>query len=134
MLGEHCSPCDSVNRTLVKVWKVFSPQNLVETWKLIDYLNAMSQSVEKRLECLEREFSELRARALNFRQGKKDWRSTFGTLEDDEMTREAERLGREYREQQSAKSGVGRIHGRSHFSDTFQIPGPAVKSQRQRKT
>jgi hypothetical protein len=66
----------------------------------------MSQTLDKRVENLEKEFSELRARVLSMRRPRKDWRSTFGTLEDDEMTREAERLGREYREQQTYQKEI----------------------------
>jgi hypothetical protein len=93
---------DRGNRTLVKglcCANDFLPEIVVEAWPSIAYINAMPQTVEERLECLEKEFSELRAQILNLRHRKKDWRSTFGTLEDDEITREAERLGREYREQ-----------------------------------
>jgi prefoldin subunit 5 len=72
----------------------------------IKYGKSMLQTLEKRVECLEKEFSELRAQMLNLRQRKKDWRSTFGTLEDDEITREAEKLGREYREQQTYQNEI----------------------------
>jgi hypothetical protein len=61
----------------------------------------MPQTLEKRIESLERDFSDLRAQVLGLSQRKKDWRSTVGTLENDDMTREAEKLGREYREQQT---------------------------------
>jgi hypothetical protein len=58
------------------------------------YIRGMSQTLEQRVEYLEKEFSELRAQILNLRRPTKDWRRTFGTLEDDEITREAEKLGR----------------------------------------
>ena len=61
----------------------------------------MSQTIESRVEDLERRYSELAAQVLDLKRRKKDWRSTFGTLENDDMTREAERLGREYRKQQT---------------------------------
>ena len=67
----------------------------------MDYLSDMSRTLENRVEKLERKFSELAAQVLDLKRRKKDWRSTFGTLEDDELTREAERLGREYRKQQT---------------------------------
>jgi hypothetical protein len=70
------------------------------------YLAAMSQTLEQRVENLEKEFSELRAWVLNMRRPRKDWRSTFGTLEDDEITKEAERLGREYRQQQTCQKEI----------------------------
>jgi hypothetical protein len=66
----------------------------------------MSQALEKRAEFLEKEFSDLRAQVLNLRQQKKDWLSTVGLLEDDKITREGERLGREYREQQTCQKEI----------------------------
>ncbi len=78
----------------------------VEVLESIDYLSAMSQTLENRVEELERKFSELAAQVLDLKRRKKDWRSTFGTLEDDEITREAERLGRDYREQQTYEKEI----------------------------
>ncbi len=66
----------------------------------------MAQMLEKRVEELERQFTELRSQVLDLKQRKKDWRSTVGTLEDDEVTREAERLGREYRKQQTYENEI----------------------------
>lgn len=37
---------------------------------------------------------------------KKDWRTTVGTLEDDETTRNAERFGREYRAKQTFQKEI----------------------------
>ena len=74
----------------------------------IGYFSAMSQTLEKRVEELEREFSDLRAQMLDLRRRKQNWRSTVGTLENDEMTREAERLGREYRKEQTYQKEIGR--------------------------
>jgi hypothetical protein len=78
----------------------------VEAWHPVMYISGMSQTLEQRVEYLEKEFSELRAQILNLRRPTKDWRSTFGTLEDDEITREAEKLGREYREQQTYQKEI----------------------------
>ena len=72
----------------------------------MDYLSDMSRTLENRVEKLERKFSELAAQVLDLKRRKKDWRSTFGTLEDDELTREAERLGREYRKQQTYAKAI----------------------------
>ena len=36
----------------------------------------------------------------------KDWRRTVGYMPDDEITREAERLGREYRKQQTYEKEI----------------------------
>jgi prefoldin subunit 5 len=66
----------------------------------------MPQTLEKRVDDLEKEFSALRSQILNLKQSKKDWRTTLGTLDDDEMTREAERLGREYRKQQTCEKEI----------------------------
>lgn len=70
------------------------------------HFHGMAQMLEKRVEELERQFAELRAQVLDLKQRNKDWRSTVGTLEDDEVTREAERLGREYRKQQTYENEI----------------------------
>jgi len=66
----------------------------------------MQQTIEQRLEYLEKEFAQLRSQVLGMKERKKDWRGTVGTLEQDEMTREADRLGREYREQQTYQKEI----------------------------
>lgn len=60
----------------------------------------MNKPVEEQLDELRREVAELREKMLGLTPLKKDWMSTFGTLQDDELSRAAERLGREYREAQ----------------------------------
>ena len=57
------------------------------------------ESVEQRLAELEKQFAELRAEVLRLKPRVKDWRRTVGMMPRDEMTLEAERLGREWREQ-----------------------------------
>ncbi len=84
----------------------YLPEIIVEARHPTTYIDVMSRTLEKRVECLENEFFELRAQILNSRQRKKDWRSTVGTLEDDEITRDAERLGREYRQEQSHQEKI----------------------------
>ena len=59
-----------------------------------------SESLDQRMAALEKEMADLRATVLKLHPVRKDWRSTFGTLPHDDMSREADRLGREYREQQ----------------------------------
>lgn len=66
----------------------------------------MSQTLEQRLEALERKFSELSARLLSLRPSHRDWRATVGTLLSDHMTEEAERLGRQYRTQQTFEKEI----------------------------
>jgi hypothetical protein len=78
----------------------------VETARAIAYVDAVPHTLEKRVESLEKEFSELRGQVLGLKQVKKDWRSTVGLMEDDEMTRDAQRLGREYREQQTYQKEI----------------------------
>lgn len=78
----------------------------MESRRPIGYFGVMSQTLEQRVEYLEREFSGLRAQVLGLKQRKKDWRSTVGTLEDDEITREAESIGREYRAQQTYQKEI----------------------------
>ncbi|HEU0010414.1 MAG TPA: hypothetical protein VFT34_11415 [Verrucomicrobiae bacterium] len=61
----------------------------------------MSQTLEKRVEDLEKKVAELSAQVLRLQPPRKDWHRTVGSMPDDELTREAERLGREYRQQQT---------------------------------
>lgn len=61
----------------------------------------MSQTLEQRVEELEKKVAELSAQILGLRPREKNWQRTSGTLADDELTREAEALGREYRQQQT---------------------------------
>ena len=67
----------------------------------MNYVCAMSQTLEKRVDELEKKYAELSAKVLDLRSREKDWRRTVGSLPDDELTQEAERLGREYRKQQT---------------------------------
>jgi predicted nucleic acid-binding Zn-ribbon protein len=66
----------------------------------------MSQTLEKRVDELERKVAELSAKTLDLRPRQKDWRRTVGTMTDDEMAREAERLGREYRQEQNREKEI----------------------------
>jgi len=74
---------------------------LVALPNVMNYTSCMSQTLEERVEELERKVAELRTQALDLRSSEKDWRRSVGSLTDDEMAREAERLGREYRQQQT---------------------------------
>jgi hypothetical protein len=66
----------------------------------------MSPTMVERVEELEKKVADLSARVLDLRPPRKDWRRTVGSLPEDEMTREAERLGREYRNQQICKKEI----------------------------
>jgi len=57
------------------------------------------ETVEQRLAALEKEFAELRAQVLGLKPRENDWRRTVGTMPDDEISRSAAQLGREWREQ-----------------------------------
>ena len=74
---------------------------MLELPRKTDYVPPVSQTLEHRVEKLEKKVAELSAQVLGLRPREKDWQRTVGTLDDDEMTREAEQLGREYRKQQT---------------------------------
>ncbi len=57
-------------------------------------------TVEQRLAELEQQFVELRNQVLGIKPVKKDWRSTVGTMPDDDLTRSAYKLGEEWRKQE----------------------------------
>jgi hypothetical protein len=65
----------------------------------------MSQTLEKRVEELEKQVAELSAVAGGV-SCKKDWRRTVGIFKDDPDFEEAVRLGREYREQQTYEKEI----------------------------
>jgi hypothetical protein len=54
-------------------------------------------SLQQRFDELEKEFAAVRDRVLGIKPVKKDWRSTVGMMPDDELSREAQRLGAEWR-------------------------------------
>lgn len=56
-------------------------------------------SIEERFIQLEKQFTELRAEVLGLHPRAKDWRRIVGMMPDDEMSRSAARLGREWRDQ-----------------------------------
>lgn len=56
-------------------------------------------TVEERLTRIEREFDELKHQVLGLKPRAKSWRQTVGAIPDDELSRSAEKLGREWREQ-----------------------------------
>ncbi len=56
-------------------------------------------TVEDRLTRIEREFDELKNEVLGLKPRAKAWRQTVGALPDDELSRSAEKQGREWREQ-----------------------------------
>ena len=65
----------------------------------------MSQTLEKRVEELEKKVAELSAQGVPS-QRKKDWRRTFGAFQNDPDFEEAVRLGREYRQQQTYEKEI----------------------------
>ena len=66
----------------------------------------MSQQLEQRVEELEKKVAELSAQILGLQPPAKDWRRTVGSMPDDELTREAEHLGQEYRQQQTCEKEI----------------------------
>ena len=74
---------------------------VMEVPRAVNYIRAMTPTLEQRVDELEKKFAELSAQVLDLRPRQKDWRRTVGSMPDDELTREAERLGREYRQQQT---------------------------------
>ncbi len=58
-----------------------------------------TNTIEQRMTRIEREFDQLKHQVLDLKPRAKDWRSTVGVMPDDELSRSAERSGREWREQ-----------------------------------
>jgi|SRR5690349_13345096 hypothetical protein len=79
---------------------------VVEVLRTAVFISGMSQALEKRVEELESKVAELSAQVLQLQPPKKYWRRTAGSMPDDEITREAEGLGREYRKQQTHENEI----------------------------
>jgi hypothetical protein len=65
----------------------------------------MSQTLENRIEKLEKQVAELTDRTGLPTRTRDPWR-TFGAFKDDPLFEEAVRLGREYRDQQARDDGI----------------------------
>ena len=78
---------------------------MVEFLRAMVYLPGMSQTLEKRVEELEKKVAELSA-CQTHPARKKDWRRTIGIFKDDPDFEEAVRLGREYRQQQTYEKEI----------------------------
>jgi len=57
------------------------------------------KTVEECLTRIEREFDALKHEVLGLKPRAKSWRQTVGSIPDDEISRIAEKLGREWRDQ-----------------------------------
>jgi len=69
------------------------------------YLRCMAETLEKRVEELEKKVAQLTAQ-LSHAPRTKDWRRTLGAFQNDPDFEEAVRLGREYREQQTYEKEI----------------------------
>ena len=69
------------------------------------YVPGMSQTLEKRVEDLEKKVAELSSSPSPAVRKKDPWR-TYGAFKDDPDFEEAVRLGREYREQQTYEKEI----------------------------
>lgn len=58
-----------------------------------------TDTIEERMTRIEREFDALKHHVLDTKPQVKDWRRTVGAMPDGELSRSAERLGKEWREQ-----------------------------------
>jgi len=66
----------------------------------------MPETLEKRVEEIEKKVATLGA-IVGAGPGKKDWLATVGILIDDELSRDAERLGREFRDHANDSDRAG---------------------------
>jgi hypothetical protein len=72
----------------------------MEVQKTINYVHPMPQTLEKRVEWLEKKVAKLSAKPKQSARKKNPWR-TFGVFKNDSDFEEAVRLGRKYRVQQT---------------------------------
>ena len=73
---------------------------LVEAFRAITYIHVVPQTLENRVEELEKQVAELTGRTNTSGRTKYPWR-TYCVFRDDADFEEAIRLGRKYREQQT---------------------------------
>ena len=78
---------------------------VVEACGSVNYVADMPQTLEKRVEELEKKVAELSDQP-NRSNRKKDWRRTIGIFRNDPDFEEAVRLGRKYREEQTQKKEI----------------------------
>ena len=78
---------------------------IVEVLAAMVYVSGMSQTIEKRIEELEKKVAELSA-CQTHPARKKDWRRTIGIFKDDPDFEEAVRLGRQYRQEQTHEKEI----------------------------
>jgi hypothetical protein len=77
----------------------------VEVQRAISYVFGMAQTLEQRVEQLEKKVAELSGKTASTARRKDPWR-TYGVFKDDPDFEEAVRLGREYREQQTYEKEI----------------------------
>jgi hypothetical protein len=70
------------------------------------YFNLVPETLEERVDTLEKRVKELAA-VVRTKPGEKDWVATVGTWADDQISRDAERLGREYRDSLDSSDCAG---------------------------
>ena len=63
-----------------------------------------TETLEQELAALKKRVEMLEAQQQSKPVAKPTWREAFGTMKDDEMSREAARLGAEYRAQENLRS------------------------------
>ncbi len=77
----------------------------MEDLQALNYLPAMPQTLEERVEQLEQKLAQLSSKTGPAARPKNPWR-TFGAFQNDPDFEEAVRLGREYREQQTYQKEI----------------------------
>ena len=98
--GNH-KAFDGLSFRPIQAWRIWL-WKLCEPWII---LGAMSQTLEKRVEDLEKKVAELSEKPNVSGRKKNPWR-TFGIFKNDPDFEEAVRLGREYREQQTYEKEI----------------------------
>ena len=66
----------------------------------------MNESVEQRLEALEKQVAEMRAALAELKLPAKDWRRSIGAFANDPVYDSAMKLGREWREAQTYEKEI----------------------------
>ena len=78
----------------------------MERTRPVGYPAAMNESLEQRLEALEKQVAEMRGQLAVMKPPAKDWERSFGMFADDPMYESAMKLGREWREAQTYEKEI----------------------------
>ena len=83
----------------------------------------MNESVEQRLEALEKQVAEMRGQLAEMKPREKDWRRSIGAFANDPHHEMAVKLGREWREAQTYEKEIAEQEAEAKKTADHEIAG-----------